>query len=94
MRPISNQFLGKQSFADPCLPCEKDRFGIAVLIVSTDEYFLAMFDSASLTYLTVSTKEFLSFQMKVVSDRFSSMLYEKISEYVVRFNAGNGGRGH
>ena len=94
MRPISNQFLGKQRFADPCLPCEKDRFGIADFIVGTGEYFLTVFYSASLTYLTVSTKGFPSFQMKVVFNSLSSMLYEKIGEYVVRFNAGNGGRGY
>ena len=68
--------------------------GIADLIVGTDEYFLTMFDSASLTYSTVLTKEFLSFQMKVVFNSLSSLLYKKISEYVVRFNAGNSGRGY
>ena len=94
MRPISNQVLAKERFANPCLPCEKDRFGIAVFIVGTDEYFLTLFDSASLTYLTVSTKGLLSFQMEVVFNSLSSMLYKKISEYVVRFNAGNGGRGY
>ena len=94
MTPIANQFLGKQRFANPCLPCEKDRFGITLVIVGTDEYFLTMFDSASLTYLTVSTKEFLSFQTEVLFNSLSSMLYEKIGEYVVRFNAGNDGRGY
>ena len=94
MTPIANQFLGKQRFANPCLPCEKVRFGITFFIVGTGEYFLTMFDSASLTYLTVSTKEFLSFQAKVVFNSLSSMLYKKVSGYVVRSNAGNGGRGY